>query len=167
MPSVESASHYPGTCLFEGTNLSVGRGTERPFQQIGAPWLDGEALAARLNEYNLPGVRFEPVTFTPSRPSDGKFPSVEVRGVRFVMTDAGAYDPTRAAIAALVEARRLAAELPDDPWEWNVAHFDRLAGTDLVRTFVEEGWQMNKVTERWSTELEAFEALRRPNLLYP
>jgi uncharacterized protein YbbC (DUF1343 family) len=166
MPSVESAAHYPGTCLFEGTNLSVGRGTERPFQWIGAPWVDGEVLAARLNGYNLPGVRFEPAVFTPQGPSDAKYPGIEVRGVRFVMTDPSAYDPTRAAAAALVEARRLAAELPGDPWEWNAEHFDRLAGTDELRRLIDEGWQLNKLTERWSTELETFEGLRQPNLIY-
>jgi hypothetical protein len=83
------------------------------------------------------------------------------------MTEPGAYDPTRAAAAALLEARRLARETPGDPWEWNAAHFDRLAGTDQMRQLVEEGWQLNKLTERWSTELEAFELLRAPNLLYP
>ncbi len=78
MPDVESATHYPGTCLFEGTVLSVARGTEAPFQQIGAPWLDGEALAEAMNAYGLTGVRFEPVRFTPNAPSDGKFEGVEV-----------------------------------------------------------------------------------------
>ena len=84
MPDVESATHYPGTCLFEGTVLSVARGTEAPFQQIGAPWLDGDALAQAMNGYGLPGVRFEPVRFTPNAPSDGKFDGVEVEGVRLV-----------------------------------------------------------------------------------
>ncbi|NIP80243.1 MAG: DUF1343 domain-containing protein, partial [Gemmatimonadetes bacterium] len=65
MPSLESATHYPGTCLFEGTNLSVGRGTPIAFQQIGAPWLDHDAVAAALNGRGLRGVRFEAVTFTP------------------------------------------------------------------------------------------------------
>ena len=74
MPSVESAAHYPGTCLFEGTNLSVGRGTERPFQWIGVPWLDGTALAERMNGYGLAGVRFGAVSFRPRSPGDGKWP---------------------------------------------------------------------------------------------
>jgi len=101
MPSLESATHYPGTCLFEGTNLSVGRGTAEAFQIIGAPWLDGDTLAARLNAYELPGVRFDAVTFTPNDPSDEKFGGVSVNGVRFVTTDRSVYDPTHAAIAAL------------------------------------------------------------------
>jgi uncharacterized protein YbbC (DUF1343 family) len=162
MPSVESAAHYPGTCLFEGTNLSVGRGTDRPFQWIGAPWLDGPALAEALNAYGLPGVRFEPATFFPNRPSDGKFPSTEVYGVRFVMTDPSVYDPTRAAVAALIEARRMSGER----WEWNAAHVDRLAGTDALRQAVEAGRSLNEVTAGWDAQLEAFERLRRPNLIY-
>ena len=167
MPSIESAAHYPGTCLFEGTGLSVGRGTDRPFQWIGGPWVDAERLAERLNAYRLPGVRFEPARFVPSRPSDGKFGGTEVRGVRFVMTDPDAYDPTRAAVAALIEARRMARELPGDPWEWNPPHFDRLAGTDRVRALVDAGASLEAVTAGWTAETRAFETLRRPNLLYP
>ena len=134
MPSVESARHYPGTCLFEGTNLSVGRGTPIAFQQIGAPWLDGEALAANLNGYGIAGVRFEPVRFVPESPGDGKHGGVEVGGVRLVATDPG-YDPTEAAVAALIEARALSG----DRWEWREAAIDRLAGTDGLRLAIEAG----------------------------
>ncbi len=77
MPSLESATHYPGTCIFEGTNLSVGRGTPIAFQQIGAPWIDSDTLAARMNALGLAGVRFEATSFTPDRPGDGKYPGVE------------------------------------------------------------------------------------------
>ena len=162
MPSLESAAHYPGTCLLEGTNLSVGRGTERPFQWIGAPWLDGAALARRLNRYGLPGVRFEPVSFTPSSPGDGKWPDTEVHGVRFVMTDRTRYDPTRAAVAALVEARRQAGER----WTWNATHFDRLAGTDRLRRMIDEGRTLDEITAPWAPALEAFARVREPQLLY-
>jgi uncharacterized protein YbbC (DUF1343 family) len=162
MPSVESATHYPGTCLFEGTNLSVGRGTDRAFQWVGAPWLDGPTLAEALNAYELPGVRFEPATFFPNRPSDGKWPSTEVYGVRFVMTDPSVYDPTRAAVAALVEAKRMSG----DRWQWNAAHIDRLAGTDALRKGIDAGQGLEELTAGWPAQLEAFERLRRPNLLY-
>ena len=163
MPSLESATHYPGTCLFEGTNLSVGRGTERAFQWIGAPWLDGATLAARLNAYGLPGVRFEAATFTPTNPGDQKWPGQTVHGVRFVATDRTVYDPTHAAVAALVEARRLAG----DRWEWRVSHFDRLAGTDRLRLMIEEGRTQAEITDSWRDALASFEALRQRYLLYP
>jgi uncharacterized protein YbbC (DUF1343 family) len=163
MPSLESATHYPGTCLFEGTNLSVGRGSDRPFQWVGAPWLDGAALARRLNEYGLPGVRFEPAVFTPQKPGDAKWPGEEVHGVRFVLTDRSVYDPTQAAVAALIEARALSG----DRWRWNVAHIDRLAGTDQVRRMIDAGRTAAEVTASWTGQIEAFNRRRVGYLIYP
>ena len=161
MPSVESARHYPGTCLFEGTNLSVGRGTPIAFQQIGAPWLDGEALAARLNRYGIPGARFEPVRFTPENPGDGKHGGVEVGGVRFV-AGGRAYDPTEAAVAAIIEA----AALSGDQWEWREAGFDRLAGTDRLRLAIEAGTPLAEVRAGWQPDLDGFLRVRERYLLY-
>ncbi len=162
MPSLESATHYPGTCLFEGTNLSVGRGTDRAFQQIGAPWLDGNALGERLNSRALPGVRFEPVSFTPRAPGDRKFDGVPVSGVRWMVTDRETYDPTVAAVAALIEARGLAGT----NWEWRPAHFDRLAGTAALRSRIEAGEPVDAVIRDWRTERAAFRELRAAHLLY-
>lgn len=162
MPDVESATHYPGTCLFEGTVLSVARGTEAPFQQIGAPWLDGEALAEAMNGYGLPGVRFEPVRFTPNAPSDGKFDGVEVEGVRLVATSAE-YDPTQAAVALLVETRRMSGPR----WGWLQAHFDRLAGTDRLRQAIDAGAGLVEIQSGWRDELEAFRRVRERYLIYP
>jgi uncharacterized protein YbbC (DUF1343 family) len=162
MPDVESATHYPGTCLFEGTVLSVARGTEAPFQQIGAPWLDGDALAAAMNGYGLAGVRFEPVRFVPNAPSDGKFDGVEVEGVRLVATSA-AYDPTHTAIALLVETYRMSGAR----WGWLQAHFDRLAGTDLLRQAIEAGAGADEIRSGWREDLEAFRQVRERYLIYP
>ena len=162
MPDVESATHYPGTCLFEGTVLSVARGTEAPFQQIGAPWLDGAALADAMNGYGLPGVRFEPVRFAPSAPSDGKFDGVEVEGVRLLATSPE-YDPTHAAIALLVETRRMSGP----QWGWLQAHFDRLAGTDRLRQAIDAGAGFDEIRSGWQDELEAFKRVREQYLIYP
>lgn len=162
MPSVESAASYPGTCLFEGTNLSVGRGTERPFQWIGAPWLDGAALAAALNAYGLPGVRFEAAAFTPRQPGDAKWPDVEVQGVRFVVTDRAAYDPVRAAVAALIEAKRASGAR----WRWTPAHFDQLAGTDALRKDIDAGRGLDAVTAGWAEPLARFARVRERYLIY-
>jgi uncharacterized protein YbbC (DUF1343 family) len=161
MPDLESALHYPGTCLFEGTNLSVGRGTSAPFRQVGAPWLDGEALALRMNAKGLPGVRFEATTFLPVDPSDRKFPGDEVHGVRVVSTGEG-YDPTRTAVALLVESHRLSG----GRWQWRADHFDRLAGTDALRLGIENGAAAAELTAAWEARLGEFEVRREPYLLY-
>ena len=161
IPTPESALHYPGTCLFEGTNLSVGRGTDRAFQHVGAPWLDGERLAADLNALELPQTRFEGVRFTPTNPGDGKFDGVEVGGVRVVATGPG-YDPTLAALAML----QLAKAASGDEWEWRTAHFDRLAGTDQLRQGLEAGHSYLDLTETWNEGLEEFSRLAAPYRLY-
>ncbi len=162
MPSVESATHYPGTCLFEGTNLSVGRGTPIAFQHVGAPWLDGPELARRLEARGLPGVRFVATRFTPRSPTDGKYPGEEVSGVRFEVMDRSAYDPVIAGVAALLDARALAG----DRWEWNVGHFDRLAGNALLRPAIEAGTALDEIVATWQADLEAFRRLRTPYLIY-
>ena len=163
MPSVESALHYPGTCLFEGTNLSVGRGTSRAFQQIGAPWIDAPALSSRMEALALPGVRFEPTTFVPDEPGDGKFAGTDVHGVRLVVLNEEQYDPTRTAVGLLVETYRMSG----DQWSWRESHFDRLAGTAALREGILAGGSLESLTAAWDSDLEAFRALRAPYLLYP
>jgi uncharacterized protein YbbC (DUF1343 family) len=154
MPSLASATHYPGTCLFEGTNLSVGRGTDRAFQQIGAPWLDADGIARDLNDGAHPGVRFEAVTFTPESPGDGKFGETPVAGLRFVVTDREVYDPVRAAIGALLAIRRA----HPDSVTWRVDHFDRLAGTDRLRTLILRDAGIDEITAPWASQREQFAA---------
>lgn len=161
MPDVASALAYPGTCLFEGTPISVGRGTDRAFRWIGAPWLDAMELADALNGYGIPGVRFEPASFTPTNAGDGKFEGVEVTGVELVAerTD---YDASRAGIAMLIETRRMSGEA----WVWYEAHFDRLSGTDALRLGLDSGASFDALVEGWNAELTAFESVRAPYLLY-
>ena len=161
MPSVESALHYPGTCLFEGTPVSVGRGTDRAFQQVGAPWLDGEALAERLAALGVPDTRFVPVRFTPVGPGDGKFGGVEAGGVR-LEADGPAYDPTLAALALLVETRAMSGER----WGWRVGHFDRLAGTDVLRNALDAGVSYEELADGWGDGLDDYLARREGYLLY-
>ena len=162
IPSVASALAYAGTCLFEGTPLSVGRGTNEAFAWVGAPWLDAAALVARLDGYGFEGVRFEPVSFTPHDPGDGKFDGVEVHGVRVVPEDP-AFDSPRVGVAMVREAFLLSG----DRWTWNMAHFDRLAGTDALRLGIEQGLPVAELTREWSAQLRNFEDLRRAYLVYP
>ncbi|MBX6363204.1 MAG: DUF1343 domain-containing protein [Gemmatimonadetes bacterium] len=163
LPTLEAAAHYPGTCLVEGTNLSVGRGTSLPFEQIGAPWLDGAELARRLNARHLPGVRFEPVRFTPHNPGDDRFDGVEVQGVRFVMTDRNTYDAPVAAVAALLEVHAMAP----DKLKWVERHFDRLAGTDQLRKQIMADTPLERIVADWPAQRAAFDRIRQQYLLYP
>lgn len=161
MPDVESALHYAGTCLFEGTVLSVGRGTEIPFQVVGHPGLDASRLARALNDRtDLADARFEPVAFVPESPDDGKFAGENVQGVRLFATGP-AYDPTRAALAVLVEAR---AQL-GGAWGWT-GTMDRLAGTDAIRRDVEAGATLAELTSGWDDALRDFREQADPYLLY-
>ncbi len=162
MPSIESALHYPGTCLFEGTSLSVGRGTPYAFQQVGAPWIDGPSLVSELEALGLPGVRFEAVTFVPEEPGDGKFDGLAVHGVRLHALD-NSYDPTRTAVAMLVVTRGLSGQ----EWQWHASHFDRLAGNGTLRPGLDEGESLEQLTDGWDQALEAFRVLRTPYLIYP
>ena len=163
MPDLESASHYPGTCLLEGTGVSVGRGTDRPFQQIGAPWVDGEALKRAVEAHALPGVRFAAVNFTPVGAGDEKFEGVSIPGIRLEVTDRAAYDPTRAALALLLEMRAMAGPA----WEWRPESFDRLAGTDRLRRDIEAGVPVAEILDRWQGARSRFERMRARYLLYP
>ena len=161
MPSVESALHYPGTCLFEGTSISVGRGTPRAFQQVGAPWLDGEALAARLTPLNVPDAVFVPVRFTPADPGDGKFDGEASGGVRLV-ANGPRYDPTLAALALLAEIKAASGE----HWGWHESHFDRLAGARELRDALNAGADYAQLAEGWGASVPEFLERRRPYLLY-
>ena len=161
--SLESLFHYPGLCLFEGTNLSVGRGSDAPFEQIGAPSLDTMPILARLRQANLPGVRFRGVAFTPRRPGDGKFADTLVTGVRLEVTDRDTYDPTRTAVHLLVTIRTLY----HDRFAWIPAHFDRLAGSSGLRSAIDMRMDPERIVEGWRVERESFVNRRRPFLLYP
>ena len=161
MPSLESALAYPGTCLFEGTPISVGRGTDRAFQWVGAPWLDGVQLAESLNGYGINGVRFESTTFTPRNAGDRKFEGQEVSGV-LLIPESTDYDASKAAVAMLLETYSMSG----DNWLWAEAHFDRLAGTDSLRLSIEAGADFAELVSAWESENQAFEQLRSPYLIY-
>ena len=161
MPSLESALAYPGTCLFEGTPISVGRGTDRAFQWVGAPWLDGVQLAESLNGYGINGVRFESTTFTPRNAGDRKFEGQEVSGV-LLIPESTDYDASKAAVAMLLETYSMSG----DNWLWAEAHFDRLAGTDSLRLSIEAGADFTELISAWESENQAFGQLRSPYLIY-
>lgn len=161
--TLESLIHYPGLCLFEGTDLSVGRGSDAPFEQIGAPWLDTTAVLAALHRAAPAGVAFAPTTFTPRRPGDGKYADTLLAGIRLRVTDRSAYDPTRTAVLLLSIIR---AHQPDR-FRWLAAQFDRLAGGPRLREALDAGASPAAVTGEWTAALRRFERRRAPFLLYP
>ena len=162
LKDLESLFHYPGTCLFEGTALSVGRGTDASFRQIGATWLDPERVIAALPRGRLPGVAFQPVRFTPLGPGDGKYPGVALRGIRLILTDERRYDPTLTAIALLATIRRI----HPDSIGFRAAGFDRLAGGPALREALLAGRDPFVIAEEWSRAREAWLAHREASLLY-
>lgn len=166
MPSLESAFHYPGLCLFEGTNLSVGRGTPLAFQVIGAPWLDARRVLAALNRARdrdaLAGVRVSDTAFTPRAPTDGKYDGVLLEGLRFRVTDRARYDPTKLAVA-LLDA--LHAVHPDR-FAFRPASFDRLAGGPALRAAVSREVAPADIWHGWLEGLARFRRRRLKYLLY-
>ncbi|HVX87394.1 MAG TPA: DUF1343 domain-containing protein [Gemmatimonadales bacterium] len=161
--TLEALFHYPGTCLFEGTALSVGRGTPNAFEQIGAPWLDTTAVLHRMREAKLPGVEFSGVTFTPTKPGDAKYADTALVGIRLHVTDRRRYDPTVTAVYLLAAVQAV----HPDKIGFLVRGFDRLAGGAELRTAILAGEAPHRIVERWKGGLERFLERRKPFLIYP
>ena len=169
MPTADTALVYPGMCQGEGTNVSEGRGTCRPFEQFGAPWVDSDALITRLEREALPGVRFRAVGFTPTF---DKYQGESCSGAFIHVTDRRAFLPLRTGIAifqALYELgqgrgfswREHAYEFVED-----VPAFDLLCGTDQVRRGIEAGWSLDRLLEGFEEQSRDFTRRREPHLLY-
>jgi uncharacterized protein YbbC (DUF1343 family) len=159
MPDLQTAAIYPGLCLLEGTNVSEGRGTDKPFIRFGAPWIDAKRLAERLNALKLPGMRFEPTRFTPT---SSKHRGKVCNGIRIITSDRNALEPYYAGIRIVDELFRL---YPDD-FQWRAAHFDRLCGTSKVRNAIISGDSLDKLRNNWQTELTSFKKIRDKYLIY-
>ena len=159
MPTFETATLYPGTCLFEGTNVSEGRGTTKPFEYIGAPWIDKEILATRLNERRFPGVLFRPIVFTPQF---SKYSSEACHGVAIHITNQKVVTPVEVAVWML---GILIDEHPNE-FEFKETHFDRLAGSATLRDALLAGTSCAEIISAWSAEVEKFRERREPHLLY-
>lgn len=162
LPTLESLIHYPGLCLFEGTNLSVGRGTDHPFEQIGAPWLDASGVLAQLRLAPPPGVRFDTLHFTPHAPGDGKFADTALVGIRLHVTDRAAYDPVQTAVRLLAAIRDVSPER----FRISAPHFDRLAGTSALRVGLESGLGAAQLTAGWVAERQVFRERIGKYLIY-
>ncbi|HEY0304589.1 MAG TPA: DUF1343 domain-containing protein [Longimicrobiales bacterium] len=157
--SLAALNNYPGTVYFEGTNLSEGRGTERPFEQIGAPYLNAAEVARAMNARGLPGVRFEPVTLT-VLPTARKYPGQTMPGLRFVITDRQTYRPVRTALLVIDEIRR---RHPNE-FQWT-GSIDRLTGSGKVRQAI-EGGSLPALLDEWDRAAAQWLDTRAPYLLY-
>ena len=168
VPTVESAVVYPGTVLFEGTNVSEGRGTTRPFELIGAPWVDAEALAEKLRTYDLPGVHFRPVVF---EPTFQKHARQACGGCQIHVLDRREFRAVESAVAVLVEIRTQnpsAFQWRQPPYEYehDKMPFDILAGSSQLRQQIEAGLPVRTIYYSWLQDHERFRTERQPFLLY-
>ncbi len=158
--SLAALSSYPGTVYFEGTNLTEGRGTDRPFEQIGAAWLDAPGVAQRLNARPLPGVRVDAITMAVATTAR-KFPGETIPALRLVITDRQAYRPVRTALVMIATIR----QRHPDRFEWGPS-IDRLTGSDKVRRAIDAD-ALAPLLAEWDREAQAFSRSRAPYLLYP
>jgi uncharacterized protein YbbC (DUF1343 family) len=168
MPTTATARVYPGGCLIEGTNLSEGRGTTLPFELVGAPWLDGHALAERARVTGLPGVVFRPASF---RPMFQKHAGTACGGVQVIVTAAASFRPFATYLVLMREARALETEnfaWRTEAYEFEVERpaIDYLLGQDSLRAMIERGADLEEMESSWRSGTEAFLAVRRDFLLY-
>jgi uncharacterized protein YbbC (DUF1343 family) len=169
IPDVETAFVYPGTCFFEATGASEGRGTREPFRLLGAPWADGQALVDTLTARTLPGVRFTPAPFTPESiegmASNPKLEGVPLGGIRLHVVDPSAYRPVATGIHVLHafyhQAQRAGEAFITRP-DW----MDKLAGTERLREMLTAGATPEAIVAAWQAEVDAFAQRRTPYLLY-
>lgn len=168
MPTIETAWVYPGQCLIEGTNLSEGRGTTRPFEICGAPWIDADQLAERMNRQRLPGVRFRPVWF---RPTFQKHAGKDCGGVQLHVTDRNSFAPVRSSLALLIEMRKCNESL----FAWRTEEYefvkdpiaiDLLFGSNRERLAIESGADWQDIAGQWVEEERDFDLRRHAAWLY-
>src|SRR4029450_6151555 len=168
IPTLDTAIVYPGGVLFEGTLLSEGRGTTKPFELIGAPWIDGDRFADAMNARGLPGVRFRPVFF---EPTFHKQANTACGGCQIHVIDRAAFLPYRTGVEMIAEFRQQSPSTPiwrDPPYEYEYTRppIDILYGSDRLRRAIDAGEGAALVTRDWARDEDAFRELRRQYLLY-
>ncbi len=157
MRSLTEALLYPGIGIPEFTNISVGRGTETPFEVVGAPWIDADDLAAKMNAEKLPGIEFEPIRFTPTA---SKYANEEIAGLRLKLTDRDAF---RAVETGVALASRLKNDYPD---KWERKNANTLLLNDETLEAIEAGKPIGEIAPLWTPEIERFKKIRADYLVY-
>jgi len=168
IPTLDSATVFPGTVHFEGTQISEGRGTTRPFELIGAPYIDPDDYACHLNNLGLAGVFFRSCAFQPTFQKHG---GVTCGGVQIHVTERQSFEPVIAGVAMV----KLAYDMYTDDFLWkNTPYeyvydknpFDVISGTNKIREAIEQGSGLNEIQDSWKAPLAEFRAVREKYLLY-
>ena len=168
MPTLDTAVVYPGAVLFEGTTISEGRGTTRPFETLGAPWIDAEAFASRMNGLGLGGVHFRPVVFEPAFQKHAGLPC---GGCQVHVTNRAAFRPVLAGVSLMSEFRRADPErfawrTPPYEYEHEKMPIDILAGSSELRERIEAGAAGREIAASWEPSVAEFLDIRRRYLMY-
>lgn len=168
MPTVDTACVYPGFCLLEGTSLSEGRGTARPFEIFGAPFIDPHVLVKRLKKEDLPGVIFRPMHF---KPAFQKWAGQLCGGAQVHVTDRKSFRPVITAVAVISAVRDLYPSdfaWRDPPYEYEEKKlpFDILAGSGILRESIESGRSLDQIAEAWKKDIHEFARISKPFLHY-
>jgi len=168
IPTVESAVVYPGTVLLEGTNISEGRGTTRPFEIVGAPWADPEAVSRDLQSRRLPGVFFRPALFEPTFHKGAGQPC---GGCQIHVTDRATFRPVEVGVAVIDALRRAGPEQftwrpPPYEYEHTIPPIDILFGSAALRTGIDAGVPAADICADWPARVAPFLAIRQKYLLY-
>jgi uncharacterized protein YbbC (DUF1343 family) len=159
LPTLDAATVYPGQVLIEGTNLSEGRGTTKPFEIFGAPWIDGFLFARELNALDLPGVKFRETWFTPSF---SKFQGARCGGCQLHIVNREKFNAVATTLVILAAVKKIYG----GKLEFHADYFDKVAGVSAVRAEIENGTSSEKIIGGFKSGLENFCKLREPFLLY-
>ncbi len=166
MPNLQVALVYPGTCLFEGTNISEGRGTYQPFLKIGAPWFNENTFLLINKLLDIPGIRLAPISFTPKSiigmSMNPKYVNLPVQGLQLAIKDRNLFKPYIAGI----ELVKYFYDQQKEKFEWREKHFDRLCGTDKIRKLIIEEQPMTAIKKWCEKDLDSFSNQRTKYLLY-
>jgi uncharacterized protein YbbC (DUF1343 family) len=166
IPDLQVATIYPGTCLFEGTNISEGRGTYQPFLKIGAPWFNENNLLLINKLMDIPGAQFVPISFTPKSISgmstNPKYVNQTVQGLKITINNRNTFKPYITGI----ELVKNFFEHKKEKFKWRKKHFDRLCGTNKIRKFIIAGKPISEIKEWCKKDIESFLGQRAKYLLY-
>jgi len=168
MPTPDTALVYPGTVLLEGTNISEGRGTTRPFEIVGAPWIEPRAFAPELDACRLAGVAFRPLSFTPAW---DKYAGVQCGGIQIHVTDGRTFQPVRCGASIIAAAARLYPRdfrwgEPPYEYERTLPPIDIISGSSALRETIDAGREISTLFDAWRADEERFRRERAAFLLY-